>query len=85
MVRGEVEMDAACAVVDETPCSGCRMCNNLCRYSAISFDEAQKVSRVNAALCKACGTCVASCPSGAIRALHFSDDQVYAEIEGILV
>jgi heterodisulfide reductase subunit A-like polyferredoxin len=36
-------------------------------------------------LCKACGTCVAGCPSGAVRALHFSDDQVYAEIEGILV
>jgi len=40
---------------------------------------------VNVALCKACGTCVAGCPSGAIRALHFSDDQIYAEIEGILV
>jgi heterodisulfide reductase subunit A len=85
MVRGEVEMDAACAVVDETLCSGCRMCNDLCPYSAISFDEAAKVSRVNPALCKACGTCVAGCPSGAVRALHFSDDQVYAEIEGILV
>jgi heterodisulfide reductase subunit A len=85
MVRGEVEMDAACAVVDETLCSGCRMCNDLCPYSAIGFDEAAKVSRVNAALCKACGTCVAGCPSGAIRALHFSDGQVYAEIEGILV
>jgi heterodisulfide reductase subunit A len=35
--------------------------------------------------CVSCGTCVAGCPSGAIRALHFSDEQVYAEIEGILV
>ena len=66
-------------------CSGCRMCNDLCPYAAIGFDEKLKVSSVNAALCKACGTCVAGCPAGAIRALHFSDEQVYAEIEGILV
>ena len=85
MVRGEVEMDGACAVIDDKLCSGCKMCNDLCPFSAISFDETQKVSSVNAALCKACGTCVAGCPSGAIRALHFSDEQVYAEIEGILV
>jgi heterodisulfide reductase subunit A2 len=84
MIRGEVEMDGAYAVVDEAVCSGCRLCNDLCSYSAITYDEAQKVSRVNSALCKACGTCAAGCPSGAIRALHFVDEQIYAEIEGIL-
>jgi len=84
MVRGEVEMDAACAVVDEERCSGCRMCNDLCPYNAISYLEEKKVSTVNPALCKACGTCVAGCPSGNIRALHFTDEQIYAELEGIL-
>jgi heterodisulfide reductase subunit A2 len=84
MIRGEVEMDAAYAVIDETRCSGCKMCNDLCSYSAISFLEEEKISNINAALCKACGTCVAGCPSGAIRALHFADEQIYAEIEGIL-
>ncbi len=84
MIRGEVEMDAAYAVIDEAICSGCRLCNDLCPYSAISFDEEKKISTVNAALCKACGTCVAGCPSGAIHALHFTDEQIYAEIEGIL-
>jgi heterodisulfide reductase subunit A len=84
MVRGEVEMDAACAEVQEELCSGCRICNDLCPYTAISFVEDDKVSRVNPAMCKACGTCVAACPSGALRALHFTDDQIYGEIEGIL-
>ncbi|RPH56274.1 MAG: CoB--CoM heterodisulfide reductase iron-sulfur subunit A family protein, partial [Acidobacteria bacterium] len=84
MIRGEVEMDAAYAVIDEARCSGCKMCNDLCSYNAISYMEEEKVSRINAALCKACGTCVAGCPSGAIRALHFADEQIYAEIEGIL-
>jgi len=84
VVRGEVEMDAAYARIDESVCSGCRICNGLCPYNAISFIEEKKISEINAALCKACGTCVAGCPSGAIRALHFADDQIYAEIEGIL-
>jgi len=30
------------------------------------------------------GTCVASCPSSAATAKHFSDEQILAEIEGIL-
>jgi heterodisulfide reductase subunit A len=84
MIRGEVEMDGAYAVIDDEVCSGCRLCNDLCPYSAIGFDETKKTSSVNPALCKACGTCAAGCPSGAIRALHFADDQIYAEIEGIL-
>jgi len=36
------------------------------------------------ALCKGCGTCVAACPAGGDRSKGFTDDQVYAEIEGLL-
>ena len=81
---GEVLLDAACAEINETFCSGCRLCNDLCAYSAIEFDEEKEVSRVNAALCKACGTCVAACPAGAIAGRHFTDEQIYAQIEGML-
>ncbi len=31
-----------------------------------------------------CRTCLGSCPSSAARAKHFSDEQIFAEIEGIL-
>ena len=45
----------------------------------------QKVSRgERGALQGAAATCVAGCPSGAIRALHFTDEQIFAEIEGML-
>ncbi len=71
-------------VVTEDLCSGCRICNDLCSYNAIEFDSEKKKSSVNSAMCKACGTCVAACPSGAIVAKHFTDDQIYAQIEGIL-
>ncbi|MCK7469435.1 MAG: 4Fe-4S binding protein [Desulfomicrobium escambiense] len=42
----------------------------------------KKVSIINEALCKGCGTCVAACPSSAIGRSMFSDEQIFAEIEG---
>jgi len=82
--RGTVEIEAATAVVDEEMCSGCKICLNLCPYNAISFDEEKKVANVNDILCKGCGVCVAACPSGAITGRHFTDKQIFAEIEGVL-
>jgi heterodisulfide reductase subunit A len=84
MSVGELLMDAAYAEIREEFCSGCRICNGLCPYSAISFNEEKKVSVVNSALCKACGTCVAACPSSAIVGRQFTDEQIYAQIEGVL-
>jgi heterodisulfide reductase subunit A len=81
---GELMMDAAYAEIIDDLCSGCRICNGLCPYQAISYDEEKKISHVNAALCKACGTCVAACPAGAIKGRHFTDEQIYAQMEGML-
>ncbi len=83
--KGSVEIEAATAVIDEELCSGCKICNLLCPYSAISFDEEKSVSRINEALCKGCGVCVAACPSSAIAGKHFTTEQIMAEIEGVLV
>ena len=83
--KGRVELEAATAVIDEEKCSGCRICNLLCPYSAISFIEDDKVSRINEALCKGCGTCVAACPSGAITHRHFTSEEIMAEIDGVMV
>ncbi|MFQ6108329.1 MAG: FAD-dependent oxidoreductase [Candidatus Aminicenantales bacterium] len=84
IAKGEIEIEPIQAFIDPELCSGCRLCNNICPYGAISFDEEKEISRVNEALCKGCGTCVAACPSSAARAKHFSDEQIFAEIEGIL-
>ena len=85
ITKGKVELEASTAVIDEDLCSGCRICNLLCPYSAIAFDDEKKVSNINEALCKGCGTCVAACPSGAITHRHFTTEEVMAEIEGVLV
>lgn len=83
--KGKVETLATTAVIDEEQCSGCRICNALCPYSAISFLEEEKVSRINEALCKGCGACVSACPSSAIKHKHFTTEEIMAEIEGILI
>jgi heterodisulfide reductase subunit A len=62
---------------------GCGDCILSCPYSAIARNGDGK-AEVNAALCKGCGTCAATCPSGAIAALHFTDEEIVAQIDGLL-
>jgi len=83
--KGRVEIEAATAVIDERICSGCQICYLVCPYSAISFDEEKEVCRVNEALCKGCGACVSGCFSDAISLNHFNNEQILAEMEGMLV
>ncbi len=82
--RATVMMEPVRAHIDTEACSGCRICNNMCPYNAIVFHEDRKVSEVITALCQGCGTCVAACPSAAITGAHFTNLQVFSEIEGIL-
>jgi heterodisulfide reductase subunit A len=84
IARAELQLDPVKAQIDEELCGGCRTCNNLCPYSAIVWHEERKVAEVLDAVCKGCGTCVAACPAGAISGKGFTDEQIYAEIEGIL-
>lgn len=83
--KGKVEIEAATAIVDEKICTGCQACLRICPYSAISYDEKRGVCRVNEALCKGCGACVASCPSDAISLNHYTNEQIVAQMEGMLV
>jgi heterodisulfide reductase subunit A len=81
--KGQVALDPVRARIVTERCSGCRICNSLCPYLAIGYDEAQQVSAVNVALCKGCGTCVAACPAGAIEGAGFTDQQILAELAGL--
>ena len=83
IARGEVEVEAATAEVNEEACSGCKVCQDICPYGAIGFDADRRVAVINASLCKGCGTCVATCPSSAIIGRHFTDAQVVAQIDAL--
>jgi len=84
IAKGEVRIDPIRAVVNEALCGGCKTCIGLCPYQAIGFDAEAKVARVNEALCQGCGTCVAACPASAITGAGFTDDQILAELQGVL-
>ncbi len=83
--QGELALEPVRASVIAEKCSGCRICNNLCPFYAITFDEARGVTEINAALCQGCGTCVSACPSGAITGTQFSNEQVLAQLDGLLM
>jgi heterodisulfide reductase subunit A len=81
----QIALEPVRASVDEAKCSGCRICNNLCPFNAIIFHEDRMVTEINPALCQGCGTCVAACPAGAISGTGFSNEQILAQIEGLLL
>jgi heterodisulfide reductase subunit A len=83
--QGEIELEPIRASVDAEQCSGCRICNDLCPFNAILFHEDLMVTEINQALCQGCGTCVAACPAGAISGTAFSNEQIMAQIEGLLM
>ncbi|MFH0842216.1 MAG: CoB--CoM heterodisulfide reductase iron-sulfur subunit A family protein [Bacteroidota bacterium] len=83
IAKEKIEVDALYSEVNENLCSGCRLCNTLCPFSAIEFIEEKKQSHIISALCKGCGVCVAACPSSAIKGRHFTDQQVLAQVDGL--
>ena len=84
IAKGKIAVDAVYSQVNERVCAGCKRCISFCPYGAIEFDEKKKTCQVISAVCKACGCCAAGCLSGAIKVRHYTDEQIFAQIEGVL-
>jgi heterodisulfide reductase subunit A2 len=84
IAQGAIAVDGVYSEVDEKQCAGCKRCNGVCPYAAITFDEEKHRSRIVSAACKACGCCAVACPSGAIQTRHYNDQQIFAQIEAVL-
>jgi heterodisulfide reductase subunit A len=84
IVRGKVISEPIVSRVDEDICSGCRECESVCEYKAITYDERKNIVKVNQTLCKGCGCCAVACRSGAILIKHFTDRQVLAQLDALL-
>lgn len=81
---GKVKLETTIVQINADICKGCRLCQKLCPYGALEFEENHKIMEVVTAKCKGCGTCAAACPAGAIKQQQFSADQIFAEIEALL-
>ncbi|MCF6179703.1 MAG: FAD-dependent oxidoreductase, partial [Geopsychrobacter sp.] len=79
-----VTASGAVCDVNEEACISCGACITCCSYNAIEFyDTPQgKKARVEAVLCKGDGLCNAKCPTGAIYLKHYTDDEIFAQIDG---
>lgn len=82
--RAQLEIEGAVSAIDPERCMGCRQCEAVCFYGAISFNPTLTVCEVNEAICKGCGNCAATCPNKAIEAKHFNNDELLAEMEALI-
>jgi heterodisulfide reductase subunit A len=83
MNRGYIEAEGIVADIELTECNQCGLCSKRCPYTAIAVDE-EKNPEVIKALCKGCGLCAADCPKECISIVHYSDDQVMAQVAAAL-
>jgi heterodisulfide reductase subunit A len=82
-----VALEPTTCVVEQALCRACGKCVEICQYHAPSLVDivsGLKAAEVNQALCKGCGTCASWCPTGAMIALHFTDEQIDSMMEALL-
>ncbi|MCJ7426483.1 MAG: FAD-dependent oxidoreductase [Dehalococcoidales bacterium] len=81
--KDSVTASGAICLINESECVGCGQCQSVCKYGAIElYDTPQgKKARVIPVLCKGDGHCNTKCPTGAISSKHYTDEQIFAEID----
>jgi heterodisulfide reductase subunit A len=85
--KKKLEMEGIVANVNEDLCSGCRICEHLCPYSAVEMKdkEGKQIAHVLEALCKGCGACGTACPTKAITLGHFTTEEILAQVKATLL
>jgi heterodisulfide reductase subunit A len=81
--QDSVTASGAVCEVKEEDCVSCGACITACAYGAIEFRETPKAkkARVNPILCKGDGLCNAKCPTNAIMLKHYTDEEVFGQID----
>ncbi len=83
--RDIVTVSGSICEVDEKKCMGCGACMEVCSYNAIELRTTKqgKKAVVNPVLCKGDGLCNSKCPTGAIYLKHFTDQEVFSQIDAL--
>ena len=83
LTKDSVIASGAICEVNESECIGCGACQSVCQYGAIELHDTPqgKKARVIPVLCKGDGVCNSKCPTGAISLKHFTDDEIFAQID----
>jgi heterodisulfide reductase subunit A len=76
--QGEIRIESTIAHVDQALCIGCSLCEEACPYGAVSTEENK--SFIVDVLCRGCGVCASACPERAITMMHFTDEEVLAQV-----
>jgi heterodisulfide reductase subunit A len=85
IAKGFVSILPTISYVDQGRCIGCGLCESLCPFNAIRVvetDKGKKSETIDAS-CKGCGVCSASCPQQAVAIRHFTDEELFAQIEAL--
>ena len=63
-------------------CTGCEECVKICPERAITMEDQRPV--INGITCSGCGACIPACPEVALDQHGLTDEQLKADIRGIL-
>lgn len=73
-------------MVDESLCTGCGRCEEVCGYKAVHVEarpDGVFIARVDELACKGCGTCVAVCPTSALGQRNFESSLISSKLASI--
>jgi heterodisulfide reductase subunit A len=88
--KEEIELEATISEVVDENCDGCAYCIDPCPYNALTLIEymykgdIKKTVERDAAVCKGCGVCQATCPKKGIFIWSFKLEQLSAMVEAAL-
>jgi len=88
--KRQIELEPRISQVVDENCDGCAYCIEPCPYDAITLIEYMKDGAVkktvesDAAKCRGCGVCQATCPKKGIFIRNFKLEQISAMVEAAL-
>lgn len=80
--KGKVELDPHVVYFDQSKCNLCRLCENICLFSALKVEENEL--KITPANCTGCGACAAMCPEDALYIPGFTKTQLSSQIKTVL-